>query len=108
MVETGKKGLVQHFTRKLLDVQIVRLVATQPIWGYKIKKLMEAKFGVRLRHGTLYPLLDKLERSGLLVSERQRWSGRVRKVYTLTRRGEDYLKTYRKLLRDQLNNEDLK
>jgi len=78
------------------------------MWGYKIKKLMEAKFGVRLRYGTLYPLLDKLERRGLLMSERQRQSGRVRKIYTLTEGGEKYLKTYRTLLRDQLNDEDLK
>ena len=108
MVEADKKELVQHFTRKLLDVQIVRLIATQPMWGYKIKKLMEAKFGVRLRHGTLYPLLDKLERRGLLISERQRRSGRVRKIFTLTGRGVKYLETYRTLLRDQLNDEDLK
>ena len=108
MAKTGKKELVQHFTRKLVDVQIVRLVATEPIWGYKLKKLMEAKFGVRLRHGTLYPLLDKLEKSGLLISERQRRHGRVRKVYTLTGEGEKYLKTYKGLLRDQLNDIDLR
>ena len=108
MVETGKKELVQHFTRKLIDVQTLRLVATQPMWGYKLKKLLEVKFGVRLRHGTLYPLLDRLEKRGLLLSERQRRHGRVRKIYALTAEGKRYLKTYRKLLQDQLSDIDLK
>ncbi len=72
------------------------------MWGYKIKKQVEAKFGVRLRHGALYPLLNNLERKGFLTSEKQRQGGRTRKVYTITRKGIQYVEAYNSILKEQL------
>ncbi|PMB74749.1 hypothetical protein C0195_01305, partial [Candidatus Bathyarchaeota archaeon] len=69
MSETFKKEIVQRITRSLLDIQILRLINTDPMWGYKIKKEIETKFAVKLRHGALYPLLNKLEREGFLKSQ---------------------------------------
>lgn len=108
MAENVRKELVQHITRNLLDIQILRLVQTQPLWGYKIKKQVEALFGVRVRHSVLYPLLKTLELKGLLVSERQQSEGRTRKVYTITSKGRRYLSIYDSLLREQLERRDIK
>ena len=93
--------LVQRITKNLLDVQILRLIDTQPMWGYMIKKQAEAKFNVKLRHGALYPLLNALERRGFLISHKQQQGGRTRKVYTITPKGEEYIGTYNKILREQ-------
>jgi len=107
LVETYKKGIVQRITRNLLDIQILRLVRTQPMWGYMIKKHVEAKFNVRLRHSALYPLLNSLEKQSYLTCERHSKGGRVRKVYSITQKGEHYLEAYDLVLRQQLSREDL-
>jgi len=78
------------------------------MWGYKIKKQVEALFGVKLRHGALYPLLNNLERKGFLTSEKQQKGGRTRKVYTITRKGKQYLEAYVSILKDQIQKQDIK
>jgi PadR family transcriptional regulator PadR len=108
MSEAFKKELVQRITRNLLDIQILRLIQTQPMWGYKIKKQSEAKFNVKLRHGALYPLLNTLEKESFVTSQKQQQGGRTRKVYTITKKGEEYLQAYDRILKEQLENRDLK
>jgi len=106
--ETFRKEIVQHITRSLLDIQILRLIQTQPMWGYRIKKQVEAKFDVKLRHGALYPLLNTLEQKGFLTSEKQQHGGRTRKVYTITRKGMQYLEAYNSILKEQIECCDVK
>jgi DNA-binding PadR family transcriptional regulator len=108
LTETFRKELVQRMTRNLLDIQILRLIQAQPMWGYKIKKVVEVLFGVKLRHGALYPLLNKLEQRGFLTSERQKQGGRTRKVYTITRKGKQYIEAYAGILKEQLEGIDIK
>ncbi len=84
------------------------MVQAQPLWGYKIKKKVETNFNVKLRHGALYPTLNKLEKKGFLTSQRQTKGGRARKVYTITKEGKTYLQSYYSILKDQLKDEDLK
>lgn len=105
--EQFKKEIVQRITKNLLDIQILRLIQTQPMWGYKVKKQAETKFGVRLRHGALYPLLNKMEKDGLLTSRKESKGGRVRKVYTITSKSEECLEAYRSVLREQMKNSDV-
>jgi DNA-binding PadR family transcriptional regulator len=102
LTEDYKEEIVQRITRNLLDIQIMRLIRTQPMWGYRIKKFVETRFGVRLRHGVLYPLLNELERKDFLKSQRQQQGRRVRKVYSLTRRGIEYVETYEVILKEQI------
>jgi DNA-binding PadR family transcriptional regulator len=78
------------------------------MWGYRIKKQVEAIFGVKLRHGTLYPLLNALERKGFLTSEKQQKGGRTRRVYTITRKGKQYVEAYDSILKEQIGKEDIK
>lgn len=94
-------------TRNLLDVQIVRLLATQPMWGYMVKKQVEARFNVKLRHGALYPMLNSLEKQGFLAGQQERQGGRRRKVYAITRRGEEYIELYNTILGEQLDSKDI-
>ena len=107
MAETFRRELVQRITRNLLDIQILRLVQIQPMWGYMIKKQAEARFNVRLRHGALYPLLNNLEEKGFLTSERQQQGGRVRKVYAITKKGKEYTDTYDAILKEQIERQDI-
>ena len=79
----------------------------QPMWGYKIKKEVETKFNVRLRHGALYPLLNAMEQKGFLASQKQQQGGRTRKVYTITKKGNQYVETYDDVLKEQIQKQDI-
>lgn len=108
MNETHKIELVQRITRNLLDIQLLRLVQTEPMWGYKIKKQAETQFNIKLRHGALYPMLNLLEKEGYLTHEKQQQAGRARKVYTITNKGKEYLNTYYDILKSQIEGTDLR
>ena len=77
-----------------LDMIVLAALAAGPAHGYavieKIKRRSNQAFD--LPEGTIYPALHRLEQAGLLSS---RWvtaeSGRRRRVYALTRRGEQAL-----------------
>ena len=102
MAEAYRNELVQRITRNLLDIQLLRLVQAQPLWGYRIKKKVETDFQVKLRHGALYPMLNSLEKKGFLTSQKQQEGGRARKVYTITKNGRKFLRAYCNILREQL------
>ena len=107
MYETYKKQIVQHIIRNLLDIQLLRIIQTQPTWGYKIKKQVKTDFKMKLRHGALYPTLISLEEKGFVASSKQQKDGRARKVYTITEKGKIYLQTYYSILQEQLESSKL-
>src|SRR4030067_2649168 len=82
MAENYRKEIVQRITKNLLDIQLLRLVQDQPLWGYRIKKKVETDFQIKLRHSALYPMLNNLEKRGFLTSQKKQQGGRARKVYT--------------------------
>jgi PadR family transcriptional regulator PadR len=108
LTEIFKREIVQRITKNLLDIQILRLIQTQPMWGYKIKKQVEIRFDVKLRHSALYPLLNSLEKNSFLTSQRQQQGGRTRKVYSITQKGKEYIDTYSNILREQVVGKDIK
>ena len=102
MPETYKKEIVQHIITNLLDAKLLRIIQTQPTWGYKIKKQIETEFNIKLRHGALYPALSNLEQRGFLESTTQQRGKLNRKVYTITNNGEIYLQTYFNIIKELL------
>lgn len=104
MTEDYKKEIMQRITKNLLDIQLLRLIDAEPMWGYKIKKTVENDLGIKLRHGALYPMLNDLEKEGFVVSQKQHQQGRARKVYTLTEKGKQYLESYYSVLKDHMKN----
>ena len=74
-----------------LDMIVLAALSAGPAHGYavieEIKRRSAGAFD--LPEGTVYPVLHRLEQAGLLAS---RWvtaeSGRRRRVYAMTRRGE--------------------
>ena len=108
MTETFKEELVQRIIRSFLDIHILRFIQTEPMWGYLIIKRMETLFGIKIRHGALYPLLNSLEANGFLRSKKQTQRGRVRKVYEITSKGIQLVESYYDCLREQLQRLDIK
>lgn len=78
------------------------------MWGYRILRYVEEEYGVSIRHGALYPLLNGLEKKGFLRSRKEAKGGRVRKVYEITSRGIQLLDAYSEVLQEQMQKQDIK
>ena len=77
------------------------------MWGYRIIKKTEKLFGIKLRHGALYPLLHTLEIGGYVRSEKTTKRGRIRKVYQITPKGTELVDSYHYVLKEQLEKLDI-
>ncbi|UCE57647.1 MAG: helix-turn-helix transcriptional regulator [Candidatus Bathyarchaeota archaeon] len=108
LTQTFRKQIVQRITRNFLDILILRLIQTEPMWGYKIIKKTERLFGLEIRHGALYPLLNSMEAKGYLRSQKKTERGRVRKVYKITSKGIQLVDAYYDFLKEQLQRLDIK
>ena len=88
------QSLSKHFNEAL----ILSALKSGPKHGYQLALDIEERSGSRFgfKHGTLYPILHKLEKEGLIEGA---WSDEgqrgKRKRYQLTRDGKDYLRDLR-------------
>lgn len=73
---------------------VLALLREQPRYGYEIVKVVNTRTNGRFewKEGTLYPTLHRLEAEKLIKAEwREADTGKRRKYYLLTRRGETEL-----------------
>lgn len=84
---------VQEFARDIHHLLLLSALRDGPKHGYQIALDVETESNglFRFKHGTLYPILHRLEDEGLIRGSWSRQQGRRRKVYALTRAGERYL-----------------
>jgi PadR family transcriptional regulator len=81
------------------ELLILALVEARPRHGYEISKLIEQRSGgaVRFHVASLYPLLYRLEKRGLLEGRWVEKAGqRRRRYYRLTPVGQDVLTAQRR------------
>lgn len=89
---------IQSLSRTCNETLILATLASGPHHGYQLVLELEQKSdGVfRFKHGTLYPILHKLEKEGLIEGD---WlddgSKRKRKSYRLTTSGRQRLEARR-------------
>lgn len=91
-----------RFAKGFLDMLILQLVEAKPTWGYDIIKKTETTYKIKLRHGALYPMLNKLNAKGLVKCRKELQKGRVRKVYEITEDGKLLLNAYYEFLMEQM------
>ena len=78
-----------------LEGCILKIIAAEPTYGYAIAATLRESGFADLTEGTLYPLLLRLERKGLIKAEYRAGSGGPsRKYYRLTPDGETYLQEF--------------
>lgn len=77
-----KKGLLPLF--------VLQLLLDKECYGYEIIQELKSSFGIDVNEGTIYPLLIRLMKEGLLV---HKWveqaSGIPRKYYSLSQEGKE-------------------
>ena len=75
--------------RSFLDIIILLILRKKPSSGYDIFRCL-VNAGIVMSPGTIYDTLHLLERKGYIEGL---WDSR-KKIYSLTRRGEEYLKAF--------------
>lgn len=83
--------VVCAFQRGLDRPLILWLISKGPVHGYELNKEVKRLTGRHLKPATLYPLLNKLEEDGYLVSELIERGKRKLRLYHLTEKGELFL-----------------
>ncbi len=81
------------------------LIGQQPMYGYQILKELERRSQgyFKFKEGTLYPALHRLEKRGLITGKWQMLpSGRQRRYYYITNKGQRLLAVKRSQWQDFL------
>jgi DNA-binding PadR family transcriptional regulator len=73
--------------RVVVDSLILEELARAPAHGYALSRALTRR-GARVARSTVHAALRRLERDGLLVGKWQ--DGRRRRVYRLTRSGDEF------------------
>ena len=92
----------KRFAKVFLDILILQMVETKPTWGYDMIKKVEVIHKFKLRHGALYPMLNKLKTRGLVKCRKVLQKRRIRKIYEITKDGKSFLDIYYSFLMDQI------
>ncbi len=84
---------VQALARGINEVLVLATLREERKHGYQIALDVERESGGRfvLQHGTLYPVLHRLEKEGYISGEWSEGDGRRKKLYRLTRTGRKRL-----------------
>jgi PadR family transcriptional regulator, regulatory protein PadR len=83
----------------LIRLHVLHHACHEPIFGlWMIEEL--ARHGYRLSAGTLYPLLNGMEKRGLLRSSRERVNGKIRRMYRVTPAGRAALRIAKKRVKE--------
>ncbi|RME53564.1 PadR family transcriptional regulator [Candidatus Woesearchaeota archaeon] len=80
--------LIQHKLR-ILTLQELK---KKPLSGYDLANTIEASVGWRPSYGSIYPLLDRLSKEGLITAKQKK----RKKEYSLKKKGERALQTFQK------------
>lgn len=83
----------------LIPLHILHHAGEKPIYGLWIIEEL-GRHGYRLSAGTLYPLLHRLEKRGLLRSAPERARQRNRRVYSITATGRRALEDARQKVKE--------
>ena len=85
------------FRGAILETILLNLIndtSDRGLHGYAIFMAVRKKFGIRLGPSTLYPELKLLEKQGLIASNWELGTGKARRQYRITRKGQGLLREY--------------
>lgn len=78
--------------RGVLDLCLLALLEDRPVYGYEISQRL-AEQGLLMSGGSTYPLLARLEKTGLVFAETLRSdTGPPRKYFSMTAAGHEVLR----------------
>ena len=76
----------------VLELCILNAIKVEPLYGYDIVRQLRQIEGLVISEGTIYPILSRLKREGIVESTIQESAeGPARKYYRLTKKGQGIL-----------------
>ena len=80
--------MLKGFSSKAYEPIFLRFMKDGPVYGYELTSRFEkmTKGHIQISFGTVYPILRRMEKSGLISSTKDEPSGRV--YYELTPKGK--------------------
>jgi DNA-binding PadR family transcriptional regulator len=89
-----RRQYIEQLKKGITEIALLYLINEVQTYGYNIIKELEKRTTgyFKLKGGTLYPALQRLEIKGLVKSRRQRTTERQsRKYYQITEKGKQFL-----------------
>ena len=91
----GAETSISQLRRGILEYCVLALLTDEQRYSYEIVATLGEIDGLVTSEGTLYPLLSRLRRDGLLKSTlRESPSGPARRYYTTTKDGDAVLRAF--------------
>lgn len=87
--------------RGLLDVCVLTAINNEDSYGYKIIK--DVKPYIAMSESTLYTILKRLEENDMLTVRTVEHEGRLRKYYSITKKGRERLKEFKEEWREVMS-----
>lgn len=86
-----KDKILRKLFLGFIQIHILYHAKKEPIYGTWMMHELE-EHGYKISPGTLYPLLNRMEKEGLLNKSEKNVDGRIIKFYRATKLGEEVLK----------------
>ena len=88
MVSAKRESLATQMRRGTLEYCVLALLRDQPRYGFDLVRTLAQADGLITSEGTIYPLLSRLRRDGLVTTTwHESSSGPPRRYYELTAEG---------------------
>jgi PadR family transcriptional regulator PadR len=95
MVRPSRDGSLSQLRRGVLEFCVLALLDEQERYGFELVRTLSAAEGMVTTEGTLYPLLGRLRREGVVDTTWQESpSGPPRRYYRLTAQGRSVLAAF--------------
>ena len=95
MVSAKRESLITQMRRGTLEYCVLALLRDQPRYGFDLVRTLGEADGLITSEGTIYPLLSRLRRDGLVTTSwHESPSGPPRRYYQLTNAGQEALELF--------------
>lgn len=95
MVSAKRESLITQMRRGTLEYCVLALLRDRPRYGFDLVRTLAQADGLVTSEGTIYPLLSRLRRDGLVTTSwHESPSGPPRRYYQLTPAGQATLELF--------------
>ena len=99
-----EEKFAQQLKKGVLDMVVLKLISKKQTYGYELLQELEQQGEgfFQLKEGTLYPVLYRLEDSGLIEASWKMSEGRTapKKYYQITEKGNQIYHAYESIWKD--------
>jgi len=86
--------LIRDLLLGFIRIHILHHAEKEEIYGSEFQEEL-SRHGYKISYGTLYPIFHRLEEDKYIISEKRKVHGKIRKYYTITKKGSVVLKEAR-------------